>query len=203
MKRIIIAALVTLCSLAGFTLDQGSCKDSRDGKVYATVKIGSQTWMAQNLEYRTKTGTRAWGDDMGNVKKYGYLYDWAAAREACPKGWRLPSDADWKMLELHLGMAPDEFEKNRKRAEGLGLKLKSATGWYENGNGNNGSGFNALPGAPASSTTIHTTSSASWPISGLPPRKGTRTPMPACSGMMKPTRSGPSSRRATACRCGA
>lgn len=146
MKRIIIAALVTLCSLAGFTLDQGSCKDSRDGKVYATVKIGSQTWMAQNLEYRTKTGTRAWGDDMGNVKKYGYLYDWAAAREACPKGWRLPSDADWKMLELHLGMAPDEFEKNRKRAEGLGLKLKSATGWYENGNGNNGSGFNALPG---------------------------------------------------------
>ncbi|HPL18696.1 MAG TPA: fibrobacter succinogenes major paralogous domain-containing protein [Spirochaetota bacterium] len=146
MKKIVIASIITLFCLVALTQEQGILKDSRDGKEYPTVKIGSQIWMAKNLAYKAKSGIRAWGDDMKNVEKYGYLYDWAAAQEACPKGWHLPADAEWKTLELNLGMSPDEFDKNRKRAEGLGMKLKSATGWYENGNGNNESGFNAFPG---------------------------------------------------------
>jgi uncharacterized protein (TIGR02145 family) len=146
MKQIVIASIITLVCLVAFTEEQGVLKDGRDGKEYPTVKIGTQTWMAKNLAFKAKSGIRAWGDDMKNVEKYGYLYDWPTALEACPKGWHLPTDEEWKTLELYLGMNPDDFDLRRKRADGVGLKLKSTGGWYNKGNGSNSSGFNALPG---------------------------------------------------------
>lgn len=119
--------------------------DSRDGQTYATVQIGNQTWFAENLNYHT--GFSRWYDnhsDNGDV--YGRLYTWDAAMTACPDGWHLPTDEEWKTLEMNLGM--DESVANGKGYRGTdeGNKMKSTSGWNSNGNGTNSSGFNALPG---------------------------------------------------------
>jgi uncharacterized protein (TIGR02145 family) len=114
-------------------------KDSRDGKTYKTVKIGTQTWMAENLAYRDSIGCWAYDGDTANVEKYGYLYDWETANKVCPTGWHLPSEAEWIKLTTYLG----EGEK-------ACMKMKSTSGWNDyngkTGNGANTSGFTGLPG---------------------------------------------------------
>src|SRR5450759_4634079 len=118
------------------TEDANTFTDSRDGKKYKTVKIGTQTWMAENLAYKTKINDDCWipGDDASNLEKYGYLYTWGTAKIACPTGWHLSSDAEWTMMIDNLG-----------GADVAGAKMKNTNGWYNNENGNNSSGFAGLP----------------------------------------------------------
>ena len=111
----------------------GTFIDSRDGKVYKTVQIGDQLWMAENLSYNSGSGCYVVGD----VEKYGFLYDFDIAGEVCPAGWHLPTNEEWKILINYLG-----------GEDVAGEKLKSKKGWdkYHGKNyGNNQSGFSALP----------------------------------------------------------
>jgi uncharacterized protein (TIGR02145 family) len=109
--------------------------DQRDRKIYKSVKIGSQVWMAQNLNYATSSRSWCYGNDISNCDKYGRLYDWETAKTACPLGWHLPLNSDWKILIAYLD------------GEGVaGAKLKSKTGWKIPDTGStNESGFSALP----------------------------------------------------------
>jgi uncharacterized protein (TIGR02145 family) len=88
--------------------------------------------MAENLNYETGN---SWCYDNSAVacKMYGRLYDWETAKKACPSGWHLPTRAEWDTLVNYVGSS-------------AGKALKSKSGWYDNGNGTDASGFSALPG---------------------------------------------------------
>ena len=114
--------------------------DSRDGKTYKTIKIGTQIWMAENLRYKADSGCWAYKNNENNANKYGYLYNWETAKKVCPAGWHLPSDDEWTILTNYLGSE-----------EIAGGKLKATTGWKIHNErpdevATNSSGFTALPG---------------------------------------------------------
>lgn len=132
----------------------GSMTDSRDGQTYKTVKIGSQTWMAQNLNYETENSF-CYNDTASYCAKYGRLYTWAAAvgksesecgygntcsllsgsiQGVCPIGWHLPSKVEWETLFNAVGGQST-----------AGIALRSSFGWYSNGNGSDAFSFSALP----------------------------------------------------------
>lgn len=143
-----------------------------DGNVYNTIMIGDQCWMAENLKvthYRngdpiphvTDPGT--WGgltteaycnynNNEGNVAVYGRLYNWFAvddSRNIAPAGWHVASDAEWKQLEMYLGMSQAEADAIGLRGTDEGGKLKETgtTHWASPNTGaTNTSGFTALPG---------------------------------------------------------
>jgi uncharacterized protein (TIGR02145 family) len=133
-------------------------EDDRDGKVYKTVTIGEQVWMAENLAYlpsvvgpATESFTEphyyVYGYDGTNVtaakgttnyNKYGVLYNWPAALTACPEGWHLPSDAEWTTLTTYLG---------GESVAGGKMKEAGESHWTSPNTGaTNESGFTALPG---------------------------------------------------------
>jgi len=114
--------------------------DNRDSQTYKTVTIGEQTWMAQNLNYKTKHGAWCYDNNADNCKEYGRLYDWKTAKTVCPAGWKLPDTADWYKLIRSVG-----------GKEIAGKKLKSKNGWINRDDASSGNGtddyeFSALPG---------------------------------------------------------
>ena len=131
----LLSCLVVSCGKGSFT-------DPRDGNEYKTVKIGKQTWMAENLSYKPSNGNYwVYDNNSSNIATYGYLYDWQTALNVCPSGWRLPSDDDWKELIDYIG--DDAVGK----LKGTGT-IEAGTGlWhYPNKGATNKTGFNALPG---------------------------------------------------------
>ncbi|MCQ2054422.1 MAG: fibrobacter succinogenes major paralogous domain-containing protein [Fibrobacter sp.] len=148
-------------------------QDKRDGKIYKTVKIGNQVWMAENLNYSVNPGKQSWcyNDSAEYCEKYGRLYTWAAAMDSvaafsndgkgcgysvecepsetvrgiCPEGWHLPDNTEWKTLFATVG-----------GQNVAGKMLKSASGWKVNkessGKGLDASGFSALPAGYRSSS---------------------------------------------------
>ncbi len=115
--------------------------DARDGKIYKTVKIGGQTWMAENLNYADsaampslKENSWCYLNDPKNCDVGGRLYRWAVAKAACPNGWHVPDSTEWTTL----------FDFVGGQAE-AGKILKSQEGWINHGGGSNAYGFTALP----------------------------------------------------------
>jgi uncharacterized protein (TIGR02145 family) len=142
LKKAAITLLAMLCVVA---CDDKPAKkpvdtfvDSRDGKEYKIVTIGSQTWMAENLNYKT-SNSKCYDSDESNCQKYGCLYDWNTATKVCPSGWHLPTQAEWGVMTAYIG---DEITE--------GKKLKAKSGWDDyqgkSGNGTDEFGFSALPG---------------------------------------------------------
>lgn len=126
----------------------GGFTDTRYNDDYKWVKIGSQIWMAENLNYKSSYGSWCLEDDESNCSTYGRLYNWEAAKNVCPKGWHLPSDEEWKELETVLGMSISQINKTSFRGKDEGGKLKETgfTHWLSPNKGStNESGFSALP----------------------------------------------------------
>lgn len=115
--------------LVGF--HNGTLVDSRDGQRYRTVIIGHQVWMAENLNYQM-TNSYCYDYNSVNCLVYGRLYTWEDAVKACPAGWHLPDNAEWKTLSTGMG-----------GQLAAGRVLKSLTGWRNNGTDD--VGFSALP----------------------------------------------------------
>ena len=92
-------------------------------------------------------------DPAQSLAEYGRLYNWYAATDAaglCPSGWHVPSDEEWQVLEVELGMFPASANTIGWRQTDEGQKLKSTSGWWEYpvGGYNNGTddfGFTGLP----------------------------------------------------------
>jgi uncharacterized protein (TIGR02145 family) len=126
-----------------------SFTDPRDGKTYKVIKLGKQTWMAENLSFKTDSGCWVYNNDNKYLLKYGYLYNWESAILACPEGWRIPTDEDWKTLEVFLGMNKShaDMEMLRGMNEGGELKATGTADWNAPNQGaTNSTGFSALPG---------------------------------------------------------
>jgi uncharacterized protein (TIGR02145 family) len=116
------------------------------------------TW--KNLgDNNTDRGYTVQNNNTNNeLEAFGALYSYAAVingtpfngtdpvQGVCPTGWHVPSDEEWKTLEGELGMSTTDQDNTSWRGTDEGNKLKSATGWYNSGNGNNSSGMNILPG---------------------------------------------------------
>jgi len=82
-----------------------------------------------------------------NYTTYGVLYNGEATKTACPSDWHLPSDVEWQRLEIYLGVSESEVVGIGYHNTGsIGKALRSTSGWNENGNGDNSSGFTAIPG---------------------------------------------------------
>jgi uncharacterized protein (TIGR02145 family) len=144
----------------GRNVDEGWMVDHRDYHVYKIVTIGTQTWMAENLNYEAANGCYCYNDNAEYCQKYGRLYTWAAAvaepedkcgygndcnlgkgvvRGVCPEGWHLPDTTEWNALFSAIDGAGY-----------TGTMLKSTEGWKDTEDGSNGNGwddfgFSALP----------------------------------------------------------
>ncbi len=134
-------------------INYGTLLDSRDGHSYRTVQIGSQTWMAENLNF-AGAGV-CYNNAADSCAKYGRLYNWAEVMKGaasstsspsgiqgvCPTNWHLPSDVEWDTLAIAVGGTFIGWEST-----GTGTKLKSTFGWSSAGNGTDLNGFRVLPG---------------------------------------------------------
>ena len=122
-SRASLFALAMLLAPAGAVTAQERFTDPRDGYRYAVVAIGGVRWFAENLRYRTDD-SRCYEGDEANCADHGRLYRYPDAERACPAGWRLPSEDDWRRLELAIGMSPEEAARDQGRGDPLARRLK-------------------------------------------------------------------------------
>jgi uncharacterized protein (TIGR02145 family) len=103
-----------ICQVCG----HGTFHDDSDGTIYKIKKIGDQIIMAENLAKQPKKGNFwPYDDYIGNVVKFGYLYDWETARTIAPAGWHLPSKEEWETLITFLS-TDDKKVFNQLRTDG-------------------------------------------------------------------------------------
>ncbi len=129
--------------------------DARDKQIYKKVTIGTQTWMAENLNFETD-GSRCYNDSAKYCAKYGRYYTWAdamdsaavfsdnakgcgydvectiktPARGICPEGWHIPDSTEWRTLYSVMGKSSNA------------MQAKGFDGWPD---ATDAYGFTALP----------------------------------------------------------
>jgi uncharacterized protein (TIGR02145 family) len=161
MKKILMYLVSTVFAVLCLSSAPMSESIQNSSTVAKEIKIGSQIWMAENLNVEhfkngdpilhartkgqwTKAGKKGqpaycyYGFDKANGLKFGKLYNWHAVndpRGLAPEGWHVPTDEEWKQLSDELG--------GQRIA---GMAMKSTTDWKGSGSGNNNSGFNGQPG---------------------------------------------------------
>ncbi|MBR0077112.1 MAG: fibrobacter succinogenes major paralogous domain-containing protein [Bacteroidales bacterium] len=168
MKKTILIAMLLIGGV-NWVYSQNECPPTVvdiDGNDYSTVMIGTQCWMAQNMRASHDRN----GNDipLGNKLSYtvpylylnvsgvtacGYLYNWAAATRVCPKGWHLPTNADWTQLTDYVSSQPQYCCGGRENY--IAKALADSTGWNYSWQDsclvgkfpstNNSTGFSALP----------------------------------------------------------
>ncbi len=138
-----------------------------DGNIYHSIAIGKQVWMVENLrvthlndgsDIKLITSDLEW--KTSNSPSYcwyfnivpeegdnGALYNFNTVNtgKLCPTGWNVPSDQDWKTLEMYLGMSQAEGDMVSWRGEGISSSLKAVEGWYVLNGIQDMFGFKALP----------------------------------------------------------
>ena len=88
----------------------GTLKDPRDNKIYKTIQIGEDLWMAENLSYNI-SGSKCYDRNDSLCYIIGRLYNYDQALISLPKGWKLPSDEDFMRLEKAIGLDDKEIKK--------------------------------------------------------------------------------------------
>jgi len=175
-KVLKVVILVAIFSLPFFyCFGQETYVDNRDKNTYRVVTIGKQVWMAENLRYLPQVNSPSSiddddyynskyfvygydGTDVSEAKKtqeyntYGVLYNMVAAKTACPSGWHLPKDSEWKKLEKTLGVPGKTINEIGYRGKKEGTLLAGDTALWKSGGKVNfkdhisgTSGFKALP----------------------------------------------------------
>ncbi|MCF8234644.1 MAG: hypothetical protein K9G67_06700 [Bacteroidales bacterium] len=144
---------------------------SYGGQSYNTVIIGTQCWLAENLNIGTRVDGEYEQTDNGNIEKYCYdnlesncdtyggLYQWdemmqytteEGTQGICPMGWHLPDDEEWKTLEGYVDskykVGDGEWDNTLYRGFDVGLNLKSENIWASGGYGDDLYDFSAEPG---------------------------------------------------------
>lgn len=129
------------------------------GQIYNTVQVFNQCWLKENLNYEIGSST-CYENINANCISHGRLYDWntmmngksssnsvpSGVQGICPPGWHIPSDEEWKILEMGLGMTQNQADSSGWRGDDEGNILKSTLGWIPGGIGINAVGFSAVAG---------------------------------------------------------
>ncbi|MDR1812383.1 MAG: hypothetical protein LBQ87_06120 [Candidatus Fibromonas sp.] len=133
------------------------------GQTYKTIVIGTQTWMAVNLNYNAP-GSKCYNNNLSYCDEYGRLYNWSTAmgfeskcnnrtcssqiqsphQGICPSGWHIPSSSDWGKLSRYIDGTSGSFLGYVSST--AGKHLKTTSGWNSGGNGTDQYSFSALPG---------------------------------------------------------
>ncbi|MBE0640159.1 MAG: T9SS type A sorting domain-containing protein [Bacteroidales bacterium] len=174
------ARVITLTPTQTETIDFEfiECMDA-DGKHYAVVTIGEQTWMAENLAYLPLVSPSSqgssydpfyyvWGYQGTNIdeakatknyQNYGVLYNWPASLIVCPDGWHLPTHTEWSVLTWYLGgenIAGGKLKSIRKDPD-------PHPRWEDpNYGATNENGFSALPGGHMNNAYNQLGEKGSW-----------------------------------------
>lgn len=175
--RQIISVLIFLMLMPLMRISaQGTYIDLRDKSTYKLVEIGNKVWMAENLRYLPSVSPSGdlseedyytekyyvYGYEGNSVEEakstqeykiYGVLYNITAAKNACPAGWHLAKDSDWKSLEKALGMSGKQIKDIGNRGDDQGSRMAGDTSlWFsyakvkfKSNDAFGSSGFMALP----------------------------------------------------------
>ena len=125
MKKM-IPILFICCIHQVFGQNHDKITDPRDGQEYKIVQIGNQWWTAENINFNVPGSSWYYDNDSIQYNHLGRFYTFESAKESCPCGWHLPTDEEWKILEVQIGLLKDEADGYNLRGTNEGGKLKSS-----------------------------------------------------------------------------